>query len=390
MSEDPIPFSLPQIGEEEIAEVVQTLRSGWLTTGPKSALFEKEFSSYLGTENCLAINSATSGLHLALCALGIGENDEVIVPVNTFVSTAEVVRYLGAHPRFVDIDARTMNLDIEAVSKLLQSDSKRKIKAIIPVHIAGLACDMKPLFEMCSKSGVEIIEDAAHALPCSYQGQKIGTLESFATVFSFYVTKPLCTGEGGMVCLRDSQAASKVEKLRMHGIDRDVWDRYTNPAGSWQYDVIAAGFKYNFPDLLASIGLHQLRKIDGFAARRAQVALTYHKFFRDSGMELPPQPEAGDTHSWHLYLLRLPPKANRDRFIQEMSSRGIGTSVHFIPLHLMSYYKQRYNYEPEDFPVALKSFQRLVSIPIYSRLNDAQVNRICTAVLDCLRLVSED
>jgi len=381
MAKDKIPFSLPEIGEEEINEVVDTLRSGWLTTGAKAALFEKEFSKALGAGKSLAVNSATSGLHLSLCAADIEPGDEVIIPVNTFAATAEVVRYLGAHPRFVDIDYDTMNIDPQKVEEILERDTKGKIKAIIPVHIAGLSCEMEPLLQLGKTYGLKVIEDAAHALPSTYQGKTIGSLASFSTVFSFYVTKPLCTGEGGMVCTSSDTAARQMERLRLHGIDRDVWDRYTNPSGSWKYDVVEAGFKYNFPDLFAAIGLHQLKKIQVFASKRERIAQFFHQKLVNTGIQIPKDAPGDDQHSWHLYLIRLPKNIERDQFIEELGAEGIGTSVHFIPLHLMSYYQEKYGYQPEDFPIALESFSRLVSLPIYSRMKDSEVERVMEAVL---------
>ena len=381
---DKIPFSLPEIGEDEINEVVDTLRSGWLTTGAKTARFEEEFSKTLGAAFSLAVNSATSGLHLSLCAADIECGDEVLIPVNTFAATAEVVRYLGAHPRFVDIDFRTMNIDPARIEDALIDDKDKKIKAIIPVHMAGLACEMDPILKLGDEYGLKIIEDAAHALPTTYAGKNIGTLASFASVFSFYVTKPLCTGEGGMVCTSSDQIANRIKTLRLHGINRDVWDRYTNPSSSWKYDVIAAGFKYNFPDILASIGLHQLKKIQGFTRRRQEIAYFYDQELRDSGIILPQHAPSGDQHSWHLYLIRLPEHRNRDDFIEQLGSRGIGTSVHFIPLHLMSYYRDHYGYHPKDFPEALKSYNRLVSLPIYSKMKDSEVEKVAKTVIELI------
>lgn len=379
-----IPFSLPEIGEEEIDEVVDTLRSGWLTTGAKAARFEQEFSNTLGAIHSLAVNSATSGLHLSLCAANVSCGDEVLIPVNTFAATAEVVRYLGAHPRFVDIDFKTMNIDPAKIEEALDQDKEQKIKAIIPVHMAGLACDMEPILELGNAYDLKIIEDAAHALPTSYKGKNIGSLPSFSSVFSFYVTKPLCTGEGGMICTSSAEVANQIKTLRLHGINRDVWDRYTNPSSSWKYDVIATGFKYNFPDILASIGLHQLKKIHCFMKRREEIARFYDQELRNSGLVLPQHAPLGDLHSWHLYLIRLPEHMDRDDFIERLGLRGIGTSVHFIPLHLMTHYRDSYGHLAEDFPVALKSFSRLVSLPIYSKMTNSEVEKVAKTVIELI------
>ncbi len=381
---DFIPFALPEIGEEEIAEVVSSLRSGWLTTGPKTLRFEQEFAKYLGVSRALAVNSATSGLHLALEACEVGVGDQVIVPVNTFVSTAEVVRYVGADPVFVDIDFKTMNLDVPQLEKLLSEKQNGQIKAVIPVHIGGLACEMGKIHELARKFSLKVIEDAAHAIPTTFEGSLVGTLKSDFTVFSFYVTKTLAIGEGGMVVCRHEDDTRRIELLRLHGIDRDVWKRYRTEKSAWRYDVVATGYKYNLSDIFSSIGLHQLKKVARFQNQRASIADRYHRAFKNSGLILPENAPEGEQHAWHLYLIRLPEGSCRERFLAHLRSRGIGTSVHFIPLHLMTYYKERYGFQDSDFPQALKSFERLVSLPIYTRLTEENVERIIQAVLEAL------
>jgi dTDP-4-amino-4,6-dideoxygalactose transaminase len=380
-----IPFALPEIGEDEIAEVVASLRSGWLTTGPKTLRFEQEFASYLGVSHALAVNSATSGLHLALEASGVQEGDQVIVPVNTFVSTAEVVRYLGADPLFVDIDFETMNLDVDQVEKLLHEKQTGQIKAIIPVHIGGLACQMDKIYRLAKKFSLRVIEDAAHALPTTFKGGQVGNLESDFTVFSFYVTKTLAVGEGGMVICRHEEDVKKIQLLRLHGIDRDVWKRYRSEKSSWRYDVVATGYKYNLSDIFSSIGLHQLKKVESFHKKRASIADRYDQAFENSELVLPKKAPTGDQHAWHLYLIRLPESSSREDFLERMQAHGIGTSVHFIPLHLMTYYRERYGFQDQDFPQAMRSFERLVSLPIYTKLTDLQVERIIASVKQNLR-----
>ncbi len=378
-----LPFALPDIGEEEIAEVVDSLRSGWLTTGPKVKRFESEFVEYLGGGlEAVAVNSATAGLHLALEACGICPGDEVIVPTYIFTATAEVVRYLGAHPVFVDIDPETMNMDVRQLSKVLTS----RTRAVIPVHFAGMACDMETVLRFASENGLKVIEDAAHALPSTWNGKRIGTLDSDATVFSFYATKPLATGEGGMIVTRDPGIAQRCRVMRLHGINRDVFDRYVSNRPAWYYEVVAPGFKYNMSDLAAAIGIHQLKKIEVFQKKRQQIAESYDEAFSSLPVILPPKPAIGEQHGWHLYVIRLKDDARikRDDFIQAMSERGIGCSVHFIPLHIHPYWRDTYKLRPEDYPQALDAYQRAVSLPIYTRMTDEDQKRVINAVHDLL------
>lgn len=379
-----LPFALPDIGDEEIAEVTAALRSGWVTTGPRTRRFEEEFAAFVGGGvEALAVNSATAGLHLALEAAGVGPGDEVVVPSYTFTATAEVVRYLGAHPVLVDCETGGFNLDVGAVEAALSPRSK----AIIPVHFAGQACEMGGLLELARRRNLKVIEDAAHALPTVWDGHLVGSLGSDATVFSFYATKTITTGEGGMVVTRDAALARRCRVMRLHGIDRDAFDRYTSSRPAWYYEVIAPGFKYNMTDVAAAMGLAQLAKARVFHARRLAIARTYDEAFAELPVRLPPRPARREDHAWHLYVLRLLPAARvgRDGFIEEMSRRGIGTSVHFIPLHRHPYWRDTYGLSPGRFPHAEAAFAGAVSLPIYSRMSDADVERVVGAVRRILR-----
>lgn len=376
-----LPFALPDIGEEEIAAVVACLRSGWITTGPKAREFETDFAQFIGGDvEAVAVNSATAGLHLALEALGIGPGDKVLTTPYTFTATAEVIRYLGAEVVFADIDPHTFNLDPARAAAALAADPD--IKAMIPVHFAGQACDMDALGALAAKRGIPVVEDAAHALPTTFSGAMVGTL-SRATVFSFYATKTIATGEGGMIVSGDRDLLARARTMRLHGINRDVFDRYQSTAPSWYYEVVAPGFKYNLPDISAAIGVEQLKKANSFRARRQAIADRYTEAFRGLPVVTPHVARPGDTHAWHLYVLKLGLEQlsiDRDRFIQLMADEGIGTSVHFIPLHLQPYWRDRYGFAPEDFPVARELFRRTVSLPLYTRMSDAAVERVIAAV----------
>lgn len=380
---DFLPFALPDIGEEEINEVLDSLRSGWLTTGPKTKRFEEDFAAFTGAgTEAIAVNSATAGLHLALEAIGIGPDDEVITTPYTFTATAEVVRYLGADPVFVDIDPGTFNIDPARIEAAITP----RTKAIIPVHFAGLACEMDAILTIARKHGLKVVEDAAHALPTTCKGRLIGSMDSDATVYSFYATKTITTGEGGMVVVRNPEVAKRCRIMRLHGISRDAFDRYTSTKPSWHYEVVAPGCKYNMTDIAASLGIHQLKKAWGFQKKREAMAIRYDKAFRDLPAILPPKAPAGDTHAWHLYVIRLPDEApvTRDRFIELMAEKGVGCSVHFIPLHLHPYWRDRYNLKPEDFPNALKAYERAVSLPLFTKMNDEDQQRVITAVREIL------
>ncbi|HIV70748.1 MAG TPA: DegT/DnrJ/EryC1/StrS aminotransferase family protein [Candidatus Aquabacterium excrementipullorum] len=380
-----LPFALPEIGEEEIAEVADALRSGWVTTGPKTRRFEQDFVAFLGDDSlqAIAVNSATAGLHLALEAVGIGPGDEVITTTHTFTATAEVVRYLGADVKLVDIDPATLNIDPVAIEAAITPATK----AIMPVHYAGLAVDMDAIHAIAQKHKLKVIEDAAHSLPTTYKGQLIGTLKSDAVVFSFYANKTMTTGEGGMLITRDKDLAARAKVMRLHGINRDAFDRFTAKVPSWYYEIVAPGFKYNLTDIAAALGLHQLKRLPGFQARREQIAARYDEAFADLPIIRPPRPtHAGDTHSWHLYVIRLGDDAaiGRDAFIDSLFADGIGVSVHYIPLHLHPYWKERYDLRPEQFPHSQKAYERMLTLPLYTRMTDADVARVIAAVRKAL------
>jgi len=372
-----VPFAQPDIGEAEIASVVEALRSGWLTTGPNSAAFEREFAEFLGGgSHAIAVNSATAGLHLAVEGLGLGPGDEVIVPTWTFTATAEVVRYTGATPVLVDVDPSTLNLDFAAAERAVSA----RTRAIIPVHFAGLPIDRSALTRFASEHGLRVVEDAAHAFPVSSQGRLVGDSESDAVVFSFYATKTITTGEGGMLVTRDAELAARARSMRLHGINRDVFDRYHSRRPNWQYDVIAPGYKYNMTDTAAAMGRVQLGRAVAMREARARIARHYHDSFSDLPVILPAGGFSGD-HAWHLYVLRLDAEApiSRDEFVAEMARRGIGTSVHFTPLHMLSYWRDSYRLQAVDFPVATEVFGQVVSLPLFSAMTDSQIERVVAA-----------
>lgn len=375
-----LPFALPEIGEEEIAEVVDTLRSGWVTTGPKAKRFEEDFVVFLGdtTLQALAVNSATAGLHLALEALGIGPGDEVITTTHTFTATAEVARYLGADVVLVDIDPATLCIDPRQVEAAITP----RTKAILPVHYAGLAADMVSLLAIAKKHGLKVVEDAAHALPTTCGGRLIGTLESDVTVFSFYANKTITTGEGGMVVTRDPALAQRMRTMRLHGMSRDAFDRFTAKVPSWYYEIVAPGFKYNLTDIAAALGIHQLRRAREFQRRREQLAALYDAGFASMPVITPPRARAGDSHAWHLYVLQLadPATLDRDTLIERLFAAGIGCSVHYIPLHLQPYWRDRYALRPEQFPHSERAYRRMLSLPLYTRMTDDDVQRVVDAV----------
>jgi len=379
-----LPFALPEIGEDEIAEVVDTLRSGWVTTGPKAKRFEDDFAAFLGAGvereslHCMAVNSATAGLHLALEALGIGPGDEVITTTHTFTATAEVVRYLGADVVLVDIDPATLCIDPERVEAAITP----RTKAIMPVHFGGLAADMPALLEIARRHGLKVVEDAAHALPTTSGGALVGTLGSDATVFSFYANKTITTGEGGMVVTRDADLAKRIKTMRLHGMNRDAFDRFTAKVPSWYYEIVAPGFKYNLTDIAAALGIHQLRRTADFHARRAEIAQAYHAAFADLPLIVPPDAPPGEVHAWHLYPLQVgeAAKVGRDTVIEQLFAAGIGCSVHYIPLHLQPYWRDRYALRAESFPHSQRAYERMLSLPIYTRMRDADVQRVVDAV----------
>ena len=372
-----LPFALPHITQAEIDEVVDTLRSGWLTTGPKTKRFEREFATRVGTPYALAVNSATAAMHLALDALGLQPDDEVIVPVYTFTATAEVVVYLRAKPIFVDVDPVTCNLDPAQLEKHITP----RTRAIMVVHIAGLPAEMDAIRALAKTYNLSVIEDAAHAFPAKYRGQMIGTISDF-TAFSFYATKTLATGEGGMLTTANPEFAERASMMALHGISRDAWKRYS-AEGSWYYEVLQAGYKYNMTDIAAALGLHQLARSQWLLERRRSIAQRYTEAFSQWPEVEPPPNPAHVEHAWHLYLLRLRPERltiTRDAFIQALTKANIGTSVHFIPLHLHPFYRDTYHLQAEDFPAALHAYQRVISLPIYPAMADEDVEDVIAAI----------
>lgn len=371
-----LPFALPEIGEEEIAEVVDTLRSGWLTTGPKAKRFEQDFVEFLGDTRleAVAVNSATAGLHLALEALGLGPGDEVIVPTHTFTATAEVVRYLGADVVLVDLDPATLCLDPAAVEAAITP----RTRCILPVHYGGRAAPMPALLEIARRHGLSVVEDAAHALPTTCEGALVGTLDSQATVFSFYANKTMTTGEGGMLVTRDAALARRARTMRLHGMSRDAFDRFQATVPAWYYEIVAPGFKYNLTDIAAALGLHQLRRARAFRERREQLARRYDAGLAGLPVQLPPQAAGDDLHAWHLYVLRLTDDApmGRDRVIEALFEAGIGCSVHYIPLHLQPYWRDRYGLQPAQFPHSQHAYERMLSLPLYTRMTEGDVDRV--------------
>lgn len=379
-STDFVPFALPSLGREEEDAVLAVLRSGWLTTGSVALEFEREFAAFVGAEHALAVNSATSGLHLALEALGVGPGDVVVTSPYTFASTAAVVRHLGAEVAFCDVVPGGYNMDpcrLEAVLK-----GTRKVKAVVPVHVGGLPCSMDEILALARRYGCAVVEDAAHAFPSRLPGGFAGTLGDIG-VYSFYATKTITTGDGGMVVTADPRLAKRVSTMRMHGIDRPVWDRYTSKTASWSYSVVEAGYKYNLPDLLAALGREQLKKADRFLGERRRIAGIYGEAFRDLAFVEPP-PD-GPGHAWHLYSLRLRPgslRIGRDEFVDLLREAGVGTSVHFIPLHTMPYWADRYRLTPDSFPEALASFRRTISLPIWQGMGEDRARRVARAVAE--------
>jgi len=376
-----LPFASPTIGEAEIAEVVDTLHGGWLTTGPRTHRFEEAFASYIGCRHAVAVNSCTAALHLALEAVGIGEGDEVITSPMTFAATGEVIRYLGAKPVFIDIDPVTMNLDPGQLDDTIARCERPK--AIIPVHVAGLACDMDPIMSVAASHGLRIVEDAAHTLPTKYKGRTIGTIGDI-TCFSFYSTKSITTGEGGMATTDDDRFADRMRIMSLHGISHDAWNRYTE-AGSWYYEILAPGFKYNMSDITAALGLVQLQRVGELHRRRDAIAARYNEKLTalSDYLETPAGAGEGGIHSWHLYVIKLKLDSlsiDRKQFAEELKRHNIGCSVHFIPLHLHPYYRDTYGYSSGDFPHALAAYQRIISLPIYPKMTDADADSVVEAL----------
>lgn len=385
-----LPYARPSIGEEEIAEVVDSLRSGWITMGPKVKRFETGFAEYVGAPHAVAVNSCTAGLQIALHAFGIGAGDEVIVPTTTFCATANVVVQLGARPVLVDVGP-DLNIDLESARAALTP----RTKAVMPVHYGGQACDLEELYGLAAEHGLAVVEDAAHAAGSEYAGRKIGARfddrfprpRARATVFSFYATKNLATGEGGMITVDDEELAARCRRLALHGMSRDAWQRYTSE-GSWYYEVLEPGYKENMTDVQAALGIHQLRKLDGFIAVRQRYAAEYDRAFSGLPEVTLPVRRPGRTHTFHLYPVRFSRerlRIDREEIIKDLARHNIGASVHFIPVHIHPFYRDTYGYAPGDLPAAMNIYEELVSLPLYPAMTDADV----TSVVDAVRGIVE-
>ncbi len=381
MNKDYLLFHKPFISEEEIDEMVDTLRSGWLSMGPKTIRFEEEFNKYIGAKKSVAVSSWTAAGHLTLEAFGIEKGDEVIVPTMTFPATAEIVCYFGAKPVIVDVDPDTLNISLEEIQKAITP----KTKAIIPVHYGGQPCDLDEINEIAKANNIKVLEDAAHSLPATYKGKKIGTI-SDVTCFSFYATKTLSTGEGGMICTNDQELAERCAIMRLHGINRDAWKRYSE-AGSWYYEVVAPGYKYNFTDLQASLGLPQLKKVDQMWETRKSIAARYLEGFKDLELITLPTMKNDRESSWHLFPIRLNLEMitkNRAQIIDELKENNVGVGVHFMPVHQHLYYSETFSLDDKNYPVASASFPRLMSLPIYPGMSDHSVEKVINTLIQVL------
>jgi perosamine synthetase len=378
-----VPLCRPWVGDEEVKAVAEVIRSGWLSTGPKTLKFEREFAGYVGARHAIATSSCTSALHLSLVAAGVEVGDEVITPTFTYTATAEAIGYTGARPIFADIDLMDLNILPEEIERRITS----RTKAIIPVHIAGHPCRMEEIYGIAERYNLTVINDAAHAISTEFKGRKVGSLEHL-NCFSFYATKNITTGEGGMVTLNDDELAERIRLMRLHGIDRYTWARIHGER-RWYYEVVEQGFKCNMSDIQAAMGICQLRKIDEIQKRREDIASRYNEVFSDvETIRIPPIPQDG-RHSWHLYIIQLKLEMltiDRDEFIRHMAERGIECSVHFIPLHLHPFYRKRYGYRPGDFPNAERAYDRVVTLPLFPGMDDEEVELVICSVLDIIRV----
>lgn len=376
-----IVFGSPYIGREEIVEMVKTLKSGWVGTGPKVAKFEQGVSRYVGAKFALALNSATAGLHLSLLACGIGPGDEVITTPLTFCATANSIIHSGARPVFVDVDKKTMNIDPAKIERAVT----KKTKAIMPVHLAGRPCAMDAIMKIAQKHKLYVIEDAAQALGSAYGGKKIGRIGDL-TCFSFYVTKNIITGEGGMVTTDNKEFADKIKIYALHGMSKDAWKRYSDD-GYKHYQVVYPGFKYNMTDMQASLGIHQLKRIAAFDKKRQVIWDLYNTAFEDLPVELPAPFDKNIHHNKHLYTLLIDKNKcglSRDKFMLELHRRGVGTGVHFIPVHLHKYYRERYGYKAGDYPNAEYIGERTVSLPLSAKLSRPEADRVIKTVREVI------
>lgn len=398
-----LPFALPDIDHTELDQIRDALESGWITTGPKTKQFEEEFSAFVGAKHAVAVNSCTAAMHLALDAIGLKAGDEVITTPYTFAATAEVIQYFQAVPVFVDIRQADFNIDPDLIEQALTP----RTRAILPVHIAGLSADLDAIYAIAKKYDLAVIEDAAHAFPAKYKNRTVGNASTgshSAVCFSFYATKTMTTGEGGMICTNDDTLAEQCRFMSLHGISKDAWKRYT-AEGSWYYEILAPGYKYNMTDIAAGMGLAQLAKGEGMWEKRRKIAGKYNRIFlKFPELQTPFDPEhqlscydngcmgqgasVNSQHAWHLYMLRLNTaqlSIDRASFMKELKCRNIGASVHFIPLHIHPYYKDTYGYQPEDYPVALREYSREISLPIFSKMNDQDVEDVIDATIDIVR-----
>lgn len=372
-----LPYALPLIEEDDIAGVVDSLKSGWIAKGPKTMEFEQRFAEYVGAKYAVALNSCTAALHLALVATGIGEGDEVLTTPMTFASSANVVIHTGAKPVFVDIDPITMNIDPQKIREKITS----RTKAIIPVHMAGHPCEMDEILAIAQEHNLFVLEDAAHAVYTQYKGRMIGSIAN-ATAFSFYATKNLVTGEGGMVTTNDEALYNKIRVLSTHGMSRNAWNRYAQ-AGSWYYEILSPGYKDNMSDIMAGLGLSQLAKLERMQGMRREIVDYYNaEFGKLPELEVPVELDYA-RHAWHLYIIKLnldTLSIDRNKFIEELKEENIGTSVHFIPLHLHPYYRDTFGYKPGDFPLAEGVFERIISLPLYPKMSTQDANDVVEAV----------
>jgi dTDP-4-amino-4,6-dideoxygalactose transaminase len=390
-----MPFYRPSIGAEEIDEVVQTLKSGWLTTGPKTKQFEHEFAEYLAHRHAVAVNSCTAGLHLALEAIGLKPGQGVVVPTMTFAATAEVVRYLGGRPILADCRVEDFNLDVADAERRIQSAlaGGQSVAAIMPVHFGGQIGDVAGVRALAQRYHLKIIEDAAHCCPASFREtegapwQTVGTAADISC-YSFYANKTITTGEGGMVCTNNDDYADRMRIMSLHGISRDAWKRYTGE-GSWYYEIIAPGFKYNMTDIAAAIGIHQLRKADLFHQRRMNIVAQYRERLDPVEEIILPQAQPNRDHSWHLFVIRLKLdrlRIDRAQFISELQERGVSTSVHWMPLHMHPYYRETYGFAPQDIPIAASLYPQIITLPLYPDMSEDDVRQVCDAIKDTVRL----
>lgn len=386
-----LPFALPDVGDEEIAEVVASLKSGWITTGPKVKQFETDLARYVGASHAVAVNSCTAGLHLSLIAAGVGPDDEVILSTVTFCSAANVIVHMGAKPILIDIGP-DFNIQPETIRNAITS----RTKAIMPVHFASQPCDLDEIYQIAHEHDLAVIEDAAHAIGSAYHGMMIGsdTLQKAypnlrrTTVFSFYATKNMTTGEGGMVTTNSESIAAEIRLLALHGMSKDAWKRYTS-AGSWYYEVVAPGYKYNMTDTQAALGIHQLQRLDRFSETRQHQAQLYNEAFSKMPEIETPLLHSDRSHIYHLYVLRLNLEQltiDRAEFIELLKEKNIGASVHFIPVHTHPYYCETYGYQTGDLPVAESIYERIVSIPLYPKMTDEDVKDVISAIREVLTM----